>query len=396
MSQFWNFLTSLPVGRELSLRHRPSAVGEDFQCRAESLEAYVAAGRHKVETGRTDLDNDRRDWIVDGNSPFVLRPAQGQDSRRGILMVHGLTDSPYQLRDMAQFFHRRGCHVLAMQLPGHGTRPGDLLEIDWRDWLGAHQHLLELLSAEVEQVFLLGFSAGATLSLYQALRHDHVNALFLFSPAVRIPHLTRLARGMSQLGRRWPRFAWLDVQPDSDFFKYESLTTRAVSEVFGMIQGLNRLGSLSALRTPVFVAASDNDVTVNTRVLPAWFGRLAGRPRRMLYYSTRRLQAPADVRIINAAQPAQGIRSFAHTAMLHPPSDPHYGVDGAYRFCNHYYHLDPPRYRRCKEGREDCLGEMFQETADCRVVRRLTFNPLFDDMLDELDGFLQRLPRPSL
>ena len=67
-------------------------------------------------------------------------------------MVHGLTDAPYAVRDLAQFFQQQGFYVLAMQLPGHGTRPGDLLDIRWQDWLRAHQQQLELLKSQFEQV----------------------------------------------------------------------------------------------------------------------------------------------------------------------------------------------------------------------------------------------------
>jgi esterase/lipase len=391
MSQFRNFLTSLPVARELSVRHQPSTADDAFQYTARSIGDYLDQCRHKVETGRTDLEDAQRDWIIQGNSPFLLRPENEQGPARAILMTHGLTDSPYQMRDIGKFFQKQGFHVLAMQLPGHGTRPGDLLAFHWQDWLRAHQHLLDLLSEEVEQVYLLGFSAGATLSIYQALRHDHIRGLFLFSPAIRVRRLARLAYPLSRLGRRWKRFAWFDVQPDSDSFKYESLTTHSISEVYDMIQALNRLATLTELRVPVFVAASDNDITINTRVLLEWFEKLGELPRRMLYYSARDLYAPHGVRVVPGHLPDLNIKSFAHTALLHAPSDPHYGADGAYRFCTRYYHLDPSKYERCKDGQEDCLGEMFEETANCQVIRRLTYNPLFEEMLDEIRVFLNQL-----
>ena len=73
------------------------------------------------------------------------------------------------------------------------------------------------------------------------------------------------------------------------------------------------------------------------------------------------------------------------------PSNPHYGRDGEHCFCTHYYHLDPPKYHPCKTRQEDCLGEMFHESADCQVIRRLTYNPLFDEMLAEMKAFLELL-----
>ena len=76
--------------------------------------------------------------IVDGNAPFELKPSGGYHAgrekpyRRGVLLTHGLTDSPYFMRHLAAFFQENGFSVMAVLLPGHGTRPGDLLDTNWR------------------------------------------------------------------------------------------------------------------------------------------------------------------------------------------------------------------------------------------------------------------------
>ncbi|VAW79787.1 hypothetical protein MNBD_GAMMA14-2247, partial [hydrothermal vent metagenome] len=87
----------------------------------------------------------------------------------------------------------------------------------------------------------------------------------------------------------------------------------------------------------------------------------------------------------------QRIRSYSHTSLLQSPENPHYGEQGALRFCTHYYRLHPEKYRRCKAGKEDCLGEMFDESDDCQVIRRLTWNPGFTNMLGEIQAFLETL-----
>ena len=47
----------------------------------------------------------------------------------GVLLLHGLTDSPYSLRALGQRLHAEGYHVLGLRFPGHGTAPSGLLEI---------------------------------------------------------------------------------------------------------------------------------------------------------------------------------------------------------------------------------------------------------------------------
>ena len=61
------------------------------------------------------------------NRTFELAPSGG-DATCGVLLLHGMSDSPYSLRAIAERIHREGGHVLGLRLPGHGTAPSGLLE----------------------------------------------------------------------------------------------------------------------------------------------------------------------------------------------------------------------------------------------------------------------------
>ena len=55
----------------------------------------------------------------------------------GALLVHGLTDSPYSMKALAESLQRRGFEVTVLRLPGHGTFPSMLTEMRYRDWVAA-------------------------------------------------------------------------------------------------------------------------------------------------------------------------------------------------------------------------------------------------------------------
>src|SRR5207245_7789636 len=57
--------------------------------------------------------------------------------RGGVLLLHGLTDSPYSVRAEAELYAREGFYALALRVPGHGTIPGALTEARWEDWRAA-------------------------------------------------------------------------------------------------------------------------------------------------------------------------------------------------------------------------------------------------------------------
>jgi alpha-beta hydrolase superfamily lysophospholipase len=50
-----------------------------------------------------------------------------------VLLLHGLTDSPYSMRALAELFAARGWYVVGLRLPGHGTAPAALTRVTWQD-----------------------------------------------------------------------------------------------------------------------------------------------------------------------------------------------------------------------------------------------------------------------
>ncbi len=146
--------------------------------------------RDTLREAHARLGTTEPEKVIEGNMPFALKPrvADGTSKPylRGILLTHGLTDSPYFMRHLANYFAGQGFLVLAILLPGHGTQPGDLLDVEWREWAKAVAYGTECVAREVDEVYLGGLSTGATLSLYQSLKDTRVRGLFLFSPALKI------------------------------------------------------------------------------------------------------------------------------------------------------------------------------------------------------------------
>jgi alpha-beta hydrolase superfamily lysophospholipase len=104
------------------------------------------------------------------NRSFELVP----DSPRGaVLLVHGLTDSPYSMRALAETFFAEGFHVVVLRLPGHGTIPAALCDVSWKDWYEAVVIAARYTAARAGpgQPFLAGgYSTGAPLLSLYAVR----------------------------------------------------------------------------------------------------------------------------------------------------------------------------------------------------------------------------------
>ena len=85
-----------------------------------------------------------RYWAGSNSDPRTSTPDWSRtqvmpvaNPRGGVLLVHGLSDSPYIMRGLAEYLHGQGWYVVALRLPGHGTAPSGLLEVKWQDWAAA-------------------------------------------------------------------------------------------------------------------------------------------------------------------------------------------------------------------------------------------------------------------
>lgn len=331
--------------------------------------------------------------IVAGNSPFELCPADRRQGcakpwRRGVLLTHGLTDSPYHMRHLAAFFQRNGFRVMAVLLPGHGTQPGDLLDMHRREWLATVAYGADCLAAESDEIYLAGFSAGAALSVLQAVHDLRVRGLFLFSPAFEITSLARWANLHKFYSWLTPAAAWVNVLQDKDLYKYESFCKNAAAQMYALTQALPRCD----MDIPVFAAASADDATV----MPAATLRFMQRARhpcsRLVWYSTEKTQR-RRMEWVDSAIPARRILGSAHTAIVMPPDDPHYGASGDYANCLHYCEKDGERYRTClTQPQEAWLGEATARNLQRGIVRRLTYNPHYAAMEASMQRFIEELP----
>ena len=102
--------------------------------------------------------------IKPGAEP-LSRDGHGALASTGILLLHGFTGSPVSVRPLAELLAKRGFGIEMPRLPGHGTRPRDLLRYRYADWRAEALAALGRLRARSEKVVALGLSAGGTIAL---------------------------------------------------------------------------------------------------------------------------------------------------------------------------------------------------------------------------------------
>lgn len=97
-----------------------------------------------------------------------------QGSETGILLIHGFTGTPSELRPMGRYLEKQGYTVYAPLLPGHGTSPEEMECTSWKDWwacvFNAYDRLR--LQGKVRQIVAVGLSMGGALALKLAQERE--------------------------------------------------------------------------------------------------------------------------------------------------------------------------------------------------------------------------------
>ena len=159
----------------------------------------------------------------------------------GVLLLHGMSDSPYSLRALGEVLNKRQYWVIGPRLPGHGTAPSGLKRITWEDMAAVVGLGIRHLAAKVgnKPIHIIGYSTGAPLALNFALDalEGKVSplpaSLVLISPAIGVHPMAGLAGFKNGLARipGLGRLAWLSILPEFDPYKYNSFATNAGSQV---------------------------------------------------------------------------------------------------------------------------------------------------------------------
>jgi alpha-beta hydrolase superfamily lysophospholipase len=225
---------------------------------------------------------DPQTFATDWNRSYVLEPDLAPVG--AAVFLHGLTDAPYSLRHLAAVYRDRGFVAVGIRLPGHGTVPAALAEVEWEDWMAATRLAVREAVRRAgagKRLHVIGFSNGGALAVKYALDaigNDELarpERLVLLSPMIGITTFARYA-GLAGLPAFFPAFAraaWLDVLPEFNPFKYNSFPVNGARQAYQVTRSVQERvdqaaanGSIAAL-PPFHTFQSVADFTVSTRAI---------------------------------------------------------------------------------------------------------------------------------
>jgi len=221
-------------------------------------------------------------FATDWNRSYIMLP-EGQPVG-AVVLLHGLTDSPYSLRHIARRYRDDGFVAVAARMPGHGTVPSGLSTIEWEQWTAATRLAVRearRLAGPSVPLHVIGFSNGGALAMKYALdalddktlaRPDRI---VLISPMIGITSMARFAgvMGWPAVLPRFAKAAWLGIVPEFNPFKYNSFPVNAARQSSLVARRLQQQiashatdGKMGEL-APILTFQSVVDFTVSTRAI---------------------------------------------------------------------------------------------------------------------------------
>ena len=196
-------------------------------------------------------------------SPFLLVGGQA-----GVLLIHGFTASPTQLRLIGNELHQRGLTVSAPLLPGHGTTVADLSKQRWQNWVGHVELALADLKSRCSTVFVAGISLGSLLALYPAAQNADLKGVILYSPLVKMPggiaiHLVPVLKYLVSEIRKPPDFSTNPHALDR-LWDYSSVSLFAVHELARLRARVQPLLPRITIPTLIIYSTLDKLIAANS------------------------------------------------------------------------------------------------------------------------------------
>ncbi len=339
----------------------------------QSFQAYRADMIRWLQQRRNIQSADRQQEIL-WNAPAEWRPQQGNG--KGILLVHGLGDSPWSYHDIGASLAQQGFLVRSVLLPGHGTRPQDMLTTRLAEWQQVVREQAGILAAETEQLYLGGFSTGANLVLSYAMQHDSVSGLLLFSPAFEsdsgfdwlTPYLSKIR-------------PWLlpndGSRPLQNAVRYLTVPTNGFGQFYLSSADARDYLADQIFSRPVLMVVSEHDSVLDTGYLRDTFSTRFTHPHSRLIWYGDTSWPVSDARILQRSDylPEYRISQFSHMGILFRPDNPLYGTDGSLRIC--WNGQSEARTQACQQGAEVWYSAWGLQD-DEHIHARLTFNPYYD------------------
>ena len=194
-----------------------------------------------------------------GAEPFFL-----PGNEQGVLLIHGFTGSPAEVRMLGEYLHKKGFTVLAPRLCGHGTTVEEMSKTNWSHWYSAAEDGYHILRSLCKSITVVGLSMGGLLALKLGAGYP-VDKLVSLSTPIYIVDKRLSMLPMYRMFQEYvpkKRKMFMDIDPQYSV-GYNATPLSSLSSLLELIQRVDKL--LPSITAPLLIIQARSEHTVQPK-----------------------------------------------------------------------------------------------------------------------------------
>lgn len=199
-----------------------------------------------------------------------------------ILLIHGFTGSPAELRLLGQFLNSNGYTVYAPLLAGHGKTPEEMELTDRNDWWNSVLDGYNLLKSKgYEKIIAIGLSMGGTLSLKLAMERPLIAVIPIAAPIYVHSKFIGLARWIKYI-KHFQDKKGKNAEIEQYIVSYDKTPIACVESLHSLIKDVK--GQLPTLEIPLLIMQGKKDETVRWKSARYIYDNVSSKVKELKWY----------------------------------------------------------------------------------------------------------------
>lgn len=211
----------------------------------------------------------------------------------GVLLIHGFTGSPGEMRPFAEYLAGQGYSVEVPILSGHCTSVHEMNDTTYSDWVQSAYDAYNVLAIRTERVIVVGHSMGGLIAFYLANRYHVAGIISMCTPMY-----------LASMGARFvPLISWIypvhkSSRPRNDDILqylggYSEVPLRAVRSLNRLIRFVR--DELHEIHIPVLVQQARKDLTVKPESATYIYEHIDSEVKQIKWYERSGHMLPVDM-----------------------------------------------------------------------------------------------------
>lgn len=205
-----------------------------------------------------------------------------QNGEKGVLLIHGYTGSPAELKLLGEYLNQNGYTVFGVRLPGHGTSPEELNKTNWPIWYDAVTKAYNELSQSCREISVIGLSMGGLLAMKLAAERPLKKAVFLAAPIYVYDRRAKFVR-FAKFFKKWIKKKSRNYRVDKKYnIAYDVMPLKALDSVMKLIDHCVS-SVLPAIKIPCLIMQSKNEHTVRPESAELIYEKISSKDKKLIW-----------------------------------------------------------------------------------------------------------------